>query len=680
MANLSNINNKFLFTDGDFLLINGATANSISATESGIAIKNSNAATLSLQNSAANGKNHTLWSNTDGSFNITDIGVATRFTIASGGNVGIGTSSPDGNLEVIASTTVSGASDSVNNVLIGLQAANRPTVILDTADTTYTNRTWNITNVGSAGSLFFGRNGLDVLVMKNDGKIGIKETAPATLLSLAGLKNEPIITLKSTTNDSNWTAGDVIGGINFRSEDGSGAGAGIKGSISYIATSSSGGSTAMTFNTASSATNNIERVRIDASGRVGIGITSPTYGLEIDGADFAGDAFSTTRGTSRFYILNANNSYGVLGMQSNHDLHIRTNATTRMLINSSGNVGINTTSPSTRLHIDQPSNDRAGGLYIERNGSSYGLAAFVNSGGYGIIGGGGSYANDVISIDFNNAYVGIGAASPDFALDIEALDSGVQLQIGRTNTNVGSTWMGSDSNGFHLGVGAYGSGNSVSDPNGFTVNTSGKLGIGTASPDKRLTVGGVNATEGINLKTKSGSNVWTIWSVEQYFSQEGYMRLFYDNVSKIQFRADGDSFFNGGDVGIGTTAPRAKLEVNGELIAQDIKHSNYSVGSLNTTGVTVATITGAGNGSSAQIEFIGMGGTSGIVDVVYSCTNQGGNWYAYKKARQTPTIVDVDVSGHGTTTLTFTFKSLSGSAAYTPRLMMKGSPSALVTF
>jgi len=75
-----------------------------------------------------------------------------------------------------------------------------------------------------------------------------------------------------------------------------------------------------------------------------------------------------------------------------------------------------------------------------------------------------------------------------------------------------------------------------------------------------------------------------------------------------------------------------------------------------------------------------MGGTSGIVDVVYSCTNQAGNWYAYKKARQTPTIVDVDVSGHGTTTLTFTFKSLSGSAAYTPRLMMKGSPSALVTF
>jgi len=89
------------------------------------------------------------------------------------GAVGIGAPSPDGNLEVIASTVVSGASDSVNNVLIGLQSANRPTIILDTADTTYTNRTWNITNVGSAGSLFIGRNGLDTMVMSNDGKVSV---------------------------------------------------------------------------------------------------------------------------------------------------------------------------------------------------------------------------------------------------------------------------------------------------------------------------------------------------------------------------------------------------------------------------------------------------------------------------------------------------------------------------
>jgi len=120
----------------------------------------------------------------------------------------------------------------------------------------------------------------------------------------------------------------------------------------------------------------------------------------------------------------------------------------------------------------------------------------------------------------------------------------------------------------------------------MVIDSSGNVGIGTSSPDKRLTVGGVNPTEGINLKTKSGSNVWTLWSVEQYFSQEGYMRLFYDNVSKIQFRADGDSFINGGNVGIGTTSPDNKLQVvagNGNVQAW-FGESSYTRSALRVGG------------------------------------------------------------------------------------------------
>jgi hypothetical protein len=104
---------------------------------------------------------------------------------SSSGNVGIGTTDPDGNLEVIASTVVSGVSDTVNNVLIGLQTTNRPTIILDTADTTYTNRTWNITNVGSQGSLYIGRNGLDSLILKNDGKLQFNAYGSGTFTGTA---------------------------------------------------------------------------------------------------------------------------------------------------------------------------------------------------------------------------------------------------------------------------------------------------------------------------------------------------------------------------------------------------------------------------------------------------------------------------------------------------------------
>ena len=74
-----------------------------------------------------------------------------------------------------------------------------------------------------------------------------------------------------------------------------------------------------------------------------------------------------------------------------------------------------------------------------------------------------------------NGNVGIGTTSPDFALDIEAISSGVQLQMGRISTNVGSAWMGASGSGFALGVGAYGAGNSTTDPNGFLIDASGNL-------------------------------------------------------------------------------------------------------------------------------------------------------------------------------------------------------------
>jgi hypothetical protein len=102
-----------------------------------------------------------------------------------------------------------------------------------------------------------------LMTLDNAGKLGIGEIAPATLLSLKGAADTSIITLKCTKNDSSWS-GERIGGINFFSEDGSGPGAGVRGSINYIATSSSGGSTAMTFKTG----DNTERMQINNDGHL----------------------------------------------------------------------------------------------------------------------------------------------------------------------------------------------------------------------------------------------------------------------------------------------------------------------------------------------------------------------------------------------------------------------------
>jgi hypothetical protein len=315
-----------------------------------------------------------------------------RMRLDSSGNVGIGTTSPDGNLEVITSTIVSGASDTVNNVLIGLQAANRPTIILDTADTTYTNRTWNITNVGSAGKLFIGRNGLDVMVMDNSGNVGIGTTSPVTnasynkVLQINAASGVGAV-LKLTDTTTGAAAADGFELLQY-------------GTSSYLINREAGD---MNFRTS-----NLQRIIIQAGGNVGIGTTSPSNklavcdsngtGLEIAPNDTSEQVvvLSYDRGQTAYRRINFNaldyifrtsatermriTSAGTLLLRSgafptNQDspflyrigggslaigsatetgsgayVALYTNSSERMRIDSSGSIGVGTTPPTTNVH------------------------------------------------------------------------------------------------------------------------------------------------------------------------------------------------------------------------------------------------------------------------------------------------------------------------------------------
>jgi hypothetical protein len=105
--------------------------------------------------------------------------------------------------------------------------------------------------------------------------------------------------------------------------------------------------------------NTTERMRITSAGNLGLGTSSATYRLEVNlasGANlarFTGPEYSQTvfvGGTQGCYIQNWN-SVSVLGTDTASPLAFATNSTERLRITATGDVGIGTASPSSKLDV-----------------------------------------------------------------------------------------------------------------------------------------------------------------------------------------------------------------------------------------------------------------------------------------------------------------------------------------
>jgi hypothetical protein len=110
-------------------------------------------------------------------------------------------------------------------------------------------------------------------------------------------------------------------------------------------------------------TNNSERLRIDSSGNVGIGRTSPAQNLDVASTNniaYALDGWALAgKGDSSDILLG-----GILGSQFD-TLKVYTSGSERLRIDSSGNVGIGQTSAAANLHVKSGANDGNAVLRVE---------------------------------------------------------------------------------------------------------------------------------------------------------------------------------------------------------------------------------------------------------------------------------------------------------------------------
>jgi hypothetical protein len=208
-----------------------------------------------------------------------------------------------------------------------------------------------------------------------------------------------------------------------------------------------------------------------------------------------------------------------------------------------------------------------------------------------------------------NTFVGIRNTSPTEALDVSGniLSNGVikafnsaqnvaQLEVGRDNNQFLEMKVSdpdcfitanqdSDSNGDHhfvldrvfAGTGANDFEIRKSGTAQVTVDTNGNVGIGTTSPESLLTIRDEVGGKSLLIEGAGGNNVAVLGTVSGFTNRAEL--LLKDgsgpsDVIKLSSRSNINNFVhNGGNFGIGTTSPQAKLHVAGSGIIT----SNFAV-------------------------------------------------------------------------------------------------------
>lgn len=331
-----------------------------------------------------------------------------------------------------------------------------------------------------------------------------------------------------------------------------------------------------------------------------------------------GNAIDTGTSAGHQFAIRSSDADIHLRAINNNNILFTTSSNERMRINISGNVGIGTSSPNGKLDVKGsvvmsgatsgftgflapatntgntiwtlPNADGTNGQVLTTNGS--GVLSWATASG-----GSSPWTDSGGNVYRTSGNVGIGTSTPGQNLDVvgNAQFSGVLLLSAGTAALPSIASSTSPNQGFWF-PSASSIGVSVSGFNRFTFDSGGGFAANSAT-GARLTSSGATATAPVILpnrtSTKAGIGA----------NSAGEVSIIADNsgTATEMIRVSGNkTIFPSGTVGIGSSSPNGKLDVNGSIVMSGSVSGFSGFQAAATAGSTVWTLP-MSDGSGGQV-------------------------------------------------------------------------------